>query len=123
MARLRNVLVRLVFAPDIGPTPRYCTSYWQSKGVVDDALALTRNDASFSLVQDALGSTVAIHDASAHVMTEYTYGPFGAVTATAPAFPNTAQENELDSGRTSTKIRPNMAEIHYQSPRPPRSAL
>jgi len=20
-----------VFAPDVGPTPRYCTSYWQSK--------------------------------------------------------------------------------------------
>ena len=45
-------------------------------------------DGAFSLITDALGSTVAVSDASGSAVTEYTYDTFGAVTATNPAFPN-----------------------------------
>jgi RHS repeat-associated protein len=73
------------------------TSYLRSLAI-DETLGLTTPDGSFSLITDALGSTVAVSDASGSAVTQYTYDTFGAVSATNPAFPNpfqfTGREND-----------------------------
>ncbi|MGH7306721.1 MAG: hypothetical protein ACRELZ_25870 [Candidatus Rokuibacteriota bacterium] len=58
---------------------------------IDEALAFTNPDGSFFLTADALGSTVTVTDAPGNAVTEYSYDPFGAVSATNPAFPNSFQ--------------------------------
>src|SRR3972149_5130553 len=78
-------------------TPEGPTSYLRSLAI-DETLGLTTPDASFSSIADALGSTVAVTDISGSTVTEYTYDPFGATTATNPGFPNpfqfTGREND-----------------------------
>jgi RHS repeat-associated protein len=73
------------------------TSYLRSL-VIDETLGLTNPDGAFFFTTDALGSAVAIRDASGSAVTEYTYDTFGAVSATNPAFPNpfqfTGREND-----------------------------
>ncbi|HKA59869.1 MAG TPA: RHS repeat-associated core domain-containing protein, partial [Gemmatimonadales bacterium] len=65
---------------------------------IDETLGFTNPDGTFFLTTDALGSTVAASDGAGNVVDEYTYDPFGAATATNPAFANafqfTGREND-----------------------------
>lgn len=76
------------------------TSYLRSASL-DEALTLTNHDGTFFIITDALGSTLAVHDASGNVLTEYSYDPFGAASATT-AFQNpfqyTGRENDALAG-------------------------
>ena len=63
------------------------TSYLRSLAL-DEMLGVANPDGSFFLTAGALGSTLAAIDASGNAVTEYTYGRFGAASATDPAFPN-----------------------------------
>ena len=77
--------------------PQRTTSYLRSLAI-DETLGLTSPDGTFFLTADALGSTVAISDGAGSAVNEYTYDPFGTVTATNPAFANpfqfTGREND-----------------------------
>ena len=78
-------------------TPEGATSYLRSLAI-DETLDLTTADGAFLFIADALGSTVAVTDPAGGVVTEYTYEPFGATTATTPGVPNpfqfTGREND-----------------------------
>ena len=76
--------------------PQRTATYLRSLAI-DETLGLTNPDGTFFLTADALGSTVSITDGSGSSVTDYTYDPFGAVTAT-NALPNpfqfTGREND-----------------------------
>jgi RHS repeat-associated protein len=65
--------------------------------------------AASSLLTDALGSTIALADASGTVQTTYTYEPFGAVTQAGAANTNpfrfTGREDEGATGLYSYRAR------------------
>ena len=73
------------------------TSYLRSLAI-DETLGLTTPEGAFFLMADPLGSAVAVSDPAGSTMTEYTYAPFGATTATPPGVPNpfqfTGREND-----------------------------
>jgi len=77
--------------------PQRTTSYLRSLSI-DETLGLTNPDGTFYLTADALGNTVAVSDGAGSAATEYTYDPFGAVTATNPTIANpfqfTGREND-----------------------------
>jgi len=83
-------------------TPEGTTSYLRALAI-DETLGLTTSDGVFFLMADPLGSTLIATDISGSAVTEYTYDPFGATTATNPGFPNpfqfTGREND---GLTTT---------------------
>jgi RHS repeat-associated protein len=58
---------------------------------LDEVFARTDASGTVSVLADALGSTVALTDATGALATQYTYEPFGATTATGPASANTQQ--------------------------------
>lgn len=65
---------------------------------IDEALALTNSGATYSLIHDALGSTLAITDSLGYRLVEYNYEPFGKSASTDAGFPNpfqyTGREND-----------------------------
>jgi RHS repeat-associated protein len=65
---------------------------------IDEYLTRTDTGGSSHLLADALGSTIALSDATGALPTSYTYGPFGAASlsgsATANAFDYTGREND-----------------------------
>ncbi|HKF67766.1 MAG TPA: RHS repeat-associated core domain-containing protein [Vicinamibacterales bacterium] len=81
--------------------PQRTTSYLRSLAL-DETLGFTNPDGTFFLTADALGSTVAVRDGAGSAVTEYTYDPFGAATATNPVFANsfqfTGRENDGFAG-------------------------
>jgi len=95
--------------------PQRTTSYLRSLAI-DETLGLTSPDGTFFLTADALGSTVAISDGAGSAVNEYTYDPFGTVTATNPAFANPFQFTgcEYDpQGRLSTVTDPAGGQTRY----------
>jgi RHS repeat-associated protein len=68
----------------------------------DETLAMTTSEGTLSFLQDAVGSTLAVVDASGSRLTEYMYEPFGATTITNPGFENpfqfTGRENDILAG-------------------------
>jgi len=68
------------------PSANYLTGLW-----VDEVFARTDANGTLSFLSDALGSTLALADASGTLQTEYTYDPFGATTVTGAASTNAIQ--------------------------------
>lgn len=68
-------------------------------GGLDEVLARTDSTTTWSLLTDALGSTIALVNSSGSVQTEYTYEPFGATTASGSSNANpsqfTGRENDV----------------------------
>jgi RHS repeat-associated protein len=60
-------------------------------GGTDQVFARTSGGTTRSLLTDALGSTTGVADASGQVTGQYTYGPFGATTATGDGGGNPTQ--------------------------------
>jgi RHS repeat-associated protein len=60
-------------------------------GGVDEMFTRTASSSSSALLRDALGSTLALVDASGNVQTAYTYDPFGATTVSGQASANEFQ--------------------------------
>ena len=89
-------------------TPGETTSYLRSLAV-DELLGLTTAEGSVFPIADALGSTLALTDASRNPTTEYSYAPFGATAATNPGFPNpfqfTGRENDGLAGLYYSRAR------------------
>lgn len=69
---------------------------------VDEYLTRTDGTGRRSVLTDVIGSTIALTDDTGNVVTEYTYDPFGATTATgeasANAFQYTGRENDSATG-------------------------
>src|SRR5882724_9459702 len=67
-------------------------------GGVDEVFSRTDGSGTFTPLKDALGSTVALVDASGNMQTTYSYDPFGNTTASGAASNNlsqyTGRENE-----------------------------
>jgi len=67
-------------------------------GGIDEIFTRADSAGSFSLLQDALGSTVALMDANGGLTTQYSYDPFGNTTSAGGASSNplqfTGRENE-----------------------------
>ena len=67
-------------------------------GGIDEVFTRADSFGSFTPLQDALGSTIALVDSSGNVMTTYAYDPFGNTTfsgtANTNAFQYTGRENE-----------------------------
>jgi RHS repeat-associated protein len=65
---------------------------------VDEVFTRTDSAGARSFLADALGSTISLTDANGAVQTQYTYGPFGATTATGAtsgnSFEFTGREND-----------------------------
>jgi RHS repeat-associated protein len=68
-------------------------------GGLDEVLARTDATTTWSLLADALGSTIALVNSSGSVQTEYTYEPFGATTESGSSNANpsqfTGRENDV----------------------------
>ncbi|HEY0760945.1 MAG TPA: RHS repeat-associated core domain-containing protein [Pyrinomonadaceae bacterium] len=68
-------------------------------GGLDEVLARTDSTTSWSLLTDALGSTLALVNSSGSVQTEYTYEPFGKTTTSGSSNANpsqfTGRENDV----------------------------
>jgi YD repeat-containing protein len=67
-------------------------------GGVDEVFTRTDSSGSFTPLKDALGSTIALVDASGNLVTSYTYDPFGNTTVSgltnANEFQYTGRESE-----------------------------
>ncbi len=67
-------------------------------GGVDEIFTRADSSGSFTQLKDALGSTIALVDASGNLVTQYAYDPFGNTTLSgatnANAFQYTGRENE-----------------------------
>ncbi|HKV94282.1 MAG TPA: RHS repeat-associated core domain-containing protein [Candidatus Angelobacter sp.] len=67
-------------------------------GGVDEVFTRVDSNGSFTQLKDALGSTIALVDASGNLNTQYSYDPFGNTTAAGAAntseFQYTGRENE-----------------------------
>src|SRR5882724_10513485 len=67
-------------------------------GGVDEMFSRTDGSGEFTLLTDALGSTIALVDSSGNVQTSYSYDPFGNTTVSGAASGNpsqyTGRENE-----------------------------
>jgi RHS repeat-associated protein len=79
----------------VNGTPK--VSYLLGRGL-DSRFARTESGATQSFLTDALGSTIALADASQSISTTYTYEPFGRATLGGSASPNkdqyTGREND-----------------------------
>jgi len=77
--------------------PQRTTTYLRSLAI-DETLGFANPDGSFFLTADALGSTLAVGDATGGTLSEYSYDPFGATTVTnatvANPFQFTGREND-----------------------------
>ncbi len=69
---------------------------------MDDVFLRTDAAGSRTFVSDALGSTVALLDATGAVQTQYTYGPFGATTASGPTSTNSVQYTGRENDSTGS---------------------
>ncbi|HMC67776.1 MAG TPA: RHS repeat-associated core domain-containing protein, partial [Mycobacteriales bacterium] len=69
-------------------------------GGVDEALARVDAQGTHALLTDGLGSVIAVTDGTGSLTTQYTYGPFGATTASGSTTSNSSQfagrENDGD---------------------------
>jgi RHS repeat-associated protein len=83
---------------------------------IDELLALAGPQGTFAPVADALGSPLALTDASGARVTEYTYQPFGASSMTNPAIANpfqfTGREAEGATGLYYYRARYYHAGLH-----------
>jgi hypothetical protein len=66
------------------------TSYLRTLGI-DEALSRTDATGTFTYLSDALGSTLALTDATGTPTTAYTYAPFGETTSTGTPSANPVQ--------------------------------
>jgi RHS repeat-associated protein len=77
------------------------TSYLQTRRL-DGVLGFGNADNTYSLLTDALGSTVAVIDAAGDLVAEYTYEPFGRTSASTSSvllpFQFTGRENDDATG-------------------------
>jgi RHS repeat-associated protein len=87
-----NVLQQL-----IGGSPS--ANFLDGRGV-NRYYAVTTGGNQSSLLTDALGSTVALADGAGSVQTQYTYDPYGAVTATGAASANPIQYAGMENDGT-----------------------
>ena len=75
---------------------------------IDEFISRTESGSASTMLTDALGSTVALTDGTGTLQTEYTYEPFGAVTATGTSSTNayqfTGREND-DTGLAYYRAR------------------
>jgi RHS repeat-associated protein len=60
-------------------------------GGIDEIFQRSDSTGTYSLLSDALGSTVALTNGSGSLATQYTYAPFGATTSSGTASTNTSQ--------------------------------
>jgi RHS repeat-associated protein len=67
---------------------------------VDETLVRTDSAGTVSLLVDALGSTLALTDASGAITTQYAYGPYGQASLTGGASTNNTQFTGRDNDST-----------------------
>jgi len=91
------------------------TSYLRSLAI-DEAFGLTNPDGTFFLTSDALGSPISVRDGAGSAVNDYTYDPFGTVSATNPAFANpfqfTGRENDDLGGLYYYRARHYHPQLH-----------
>jgi len=102
--------------------PQRTTTYPRSLAI-DETLGFATPEGSFYLTADALGSTLAVGDATGGALSEYSYDPFGVTTVTNATLANPFQFTGREKRRArgplllpGALLPSRAAEVHQRGP-------